>query len=361
MRAGVLLALMAACASGGAAADAGAGTSSDTAPGAHSFGHTPSGRVYANPVIPTDCPDPGVLRDGDRYVLSCTSGDAADAFPLYASPDLESWTRAGHVFPAGQWPAWAKSDFWAPEVHIVGEHYVVYFAARGADGRLAIGAASASSALGPYTPLAQPLVHDATMGLIEPSEINAGGGSYVLWKEDGNAVGKPTPIRAQPLAPDGLSLTGSASTLITNDQPWEGAVTEAPFMVAEGGSYYLFYSGNSYANGAYAVGVARASSPLGPFTKAPRPILVTGEAWVGPGHCAVVDTPAGDTAMIYHAWPRGCVDGPGCGREVLTDLVSWQNGWPSVPFAPSMQREAPPRNSGDLASDKNALSKRGEL
>jgi len=300
-----------------------------------SFEYTQCGGLYANAVIPTDCPDPGVLHDGARYVLTCTSGDAADAYPIYTSPDLATWTLQGHVFPSGHWPAWAVSDFWAPEIHVVGGQYVVYFSARGSDGMLAIGAASSPSALGPFTPLAQPLIHDASMGLIDASEITAGGVPYVLWKEDGNAVGKPTPIHAQPLAADGLSLTGSASTLITNDQPWEGAVTEAPFMVDQGGTYYLFYSGNSYANATYAVGVARASSPVGPFTKAPGPILVTGGAWVGPGHCSVVDTPAGDTAMVYHAWPQGCVDAPGCGRYDLTDLVQWDSGWPSVPLAPS--------------------------
>ena len=301
-----------------------------------SFRYTQCGGLYANPVIPVDCPDPGVLRDGSGYVLTCTSGDAADAYPIYTSPDLAHWTQVGHVFPSGHWPVWAKRDFWAPEVHKVGSQYVVYFSARGADGMLAIGAASAASALGPFTAASQPLIHDSAMGLIDASEIDAPGGPYVLWKEDGNAVGKPTPIHAQPLAADGLSLLGAPSTLITNDQPWEGAVTEAPFMVASGGSYFLFYSGNSYANATYAVGVARASSPLGPFTKAAAPILTTGGAWVGPGHCAVVDTPAGDTAMVYHAWKQGCVDAAGCGRLDLVDEILWGSGWPSVPLAPSV-------------------------
>ena len=300
-----------------------------------SFEYRQCGGLYANPVIPTDCPDPGVLHDGNQYVLTCTSGDAADAYPIYTSPDLATWTLVGHVFPSGHWPGWAKQDFWAPEIHKVGAGYVVYFSARGGDGMLAIGAASATSALGPFTDIGAPLIHDATIGLIDASEINAPAGPYVLWKEDGNAIGKPTPINAQPLAADGLSLTGSPTRLITNDQAWEGAVTEAPFMVEETGTFYLFYSGNSYANATYAVGVASASAPTGPFTKASAPILVSGGAWVGPGHCAVVDTPAGDTVMVYAAWQAGCVDTAGCGRLDLVDEVLWQGGWPGVPLAPS--------------------------
>jgi GH43 family beta-xylosidase len=302
-----------------------------------SFEYTQCGGLYTNPVIPTDCPDPGVLYSGGQYYLSCTSGGAPDAFPIYSSPDLVTWTPQGHIFPAGHWPTWATGNFWAPEIHSVGGQFVAYFSATKGTGKYSIGAASATSPLGPYTDIGQPLVEDPAMGLIDASEITSQGGTpYALWKEDGNAVGKPTPIHAQALAADGLSLVaGTPATLITNDQPWEGAVTEAPFMVYSGGSYYLFYSGNSYANASYAVGVASAASPLGPFTKASAPIVTTGGAWAGPGHCAVVDTPAGDTYMVYHAWQSGCVNAPGCGRLVLTDAVFWTGGWPAVPFAPS--------------------------
>ncbi len=301
-----------------------------------SFMYTQCGGLYANPVIPVDCPDPGVLRDGSSYVLSCTSGDAADAYPLYTSPDLTTWTQQGHIFPTGHWPSWAKSDFWAPEIHKVGSHYVAYFSARDTNGQLSVGAASATSPLGPFTDVGAPLVNDATMGHIDASEITDSNGTpYLLWKDDGNAVGKPTPIHAQQLAADGLSLTGAPTTLITNDQAWEGPLVEGPWMVQHGGSYYLFYSGNGYASTAYAIGVARAASPLGPFTKAAGPILVTGGAWAGPGHCSVLDTPAGDTYVVYHAWEAGSVGGAP-GRLVLTDAVHWDaNGWPSVPLAPS--------------------------
>jgi len=198
------------------------------------------------------------------------------------------WTLATHVFSSAQKPAWATGDFWAPEIHQVGAHWVVYFSARDTDGKLSIGAASAADPLGPYTALPQPLVHDANMGLIDASEFtDTDGTPYLLWKEDGNAVGQHTPIHAQRLAADGLSLTGTRATLITNDQTWEGAVTEGPFMIEHGGSYYLFYSGNSYANASYAVGVAKASSPTGPFTKAAAPIVTSTSTWVGPGHNSV--------------------------------------------------------------------------
>lgn len=303
---------------------------------------TDCGGLYANPVMPRGCADPGVVRDGDRYVMSCTSGNAADAFPIYVSHDLASWTAHGHILPAAARPGWARGDFWAPEIHRVGAGWVAYWSARGADGKLAIGAATAADPLGPYTALAQPLVHDAGVGLIDASEYTAPDGTpYLLWKEDGNAQGQATPIHARALAADGLSLVGARATLVTNDQPWEGNLVEAPWMIAHAGSYYLFYSGNAYYDGRYAIGVARASSPLGPFTKLAQPIVTTGGDWVGPGHCSVVDGSA-DTYVVYHAWRAGHVNGPGDERLVLVDQVQWQGGWPVVAGAPSSRSRPRP-------------------
>ena len=196
------------------------------------------------------------MRDGDRYIMSCTSGNAANAFALFESTDLVSWKAKGHILPAAARPAWAKSDFWAPEIHPVGTKWLAYWSARGADGKLSIGAASADDPLGPYTALPQPIVPATTVGLIDAHAFTANGVSYLLWKDDGNAQNAPTPIRARQLSADGLSLTGPTVTLITNTLAWEGNLVEGPWVTPHDGSYYLFYSGYAYYDGRYAVGVA---------------------------------------------------------------------------------------------------------
>ncbi|MEJ7601873.1 MAG: family 43 glycosylhydrolase [Kofleriaceae bacterium] len=132
-------------------------------------------------------------------------------------------------------------------------------------------------------------------------------------KEDGNATDAATPIRGRTLAADGRSLVGARATLITNDRTWEDNLVEAPFVVERAGMFHLFYSGNAYFDGRYAVGVARASSPLGPYTKTPDPIVTTRAPWVGPGHNSVVVGPGGDDYLVYHAWREGQVNGPGDG------------------------------------------------
>jgi len=302
-----------------------------------SFRYSQCGGLYANPVLDDGCADPGVVYDGKQYVMACTSGNATNAFALRASTDLVHWQWKGDIFPSASKPTWAKSDYWAPEIHRVGSTFVAYYTARHNDGVLSVGAATAPSALGPYTDIGHPLLHDANMGLIDANHYeDPQGKHYLIWKEDGNAVGKPTPIHGQELAPDGLSLVGTRKTLITNDLGWEGNLVEGPWLIDHGGKYFLFYSANSYASANYAIGVARADAPLGPYTKASQPILRSAGHWAGPGHGSVITTPKGETWHVYHSWIAGQIGG-GPGRVPLIDRVFWDGGWPTMLAAPSFR------------------------
>ena len=98
--------------------------------------------------------------------------------------------------------------------------------------------------------------------------------------------------------------------MLKNDLGWEADVTEGPWIIKKDNFYYLFYSGHSYCDQTYAVGVARSTNPLGPYTKKGDPILKTeNDGWVGPGHCSVVKDPSGRYVMVYHAWRSNAVCG----------------------------------------------------
>ncbi|MCA8955661.1 MAG: family 43 glycosylhydrolase, partial [Planctomycetes bacterium] len=110
-------------------------------------------------------------------------------------------------------------------------------------------AATAPSATGPFTDLGRPLVHDPSPGVIDAHYFRASDGRrFLTWKVDGNAIGRPTPIRIQELAEDGVTLRGSPQTILTNDRGWEGALVEGQWMVERDGFFYLFYSANGYAS-----------------------------------------------------------------------------------------------------------------
>jgi hypothetical protein len=142
--------------------------------------------------------DPAVTRvpaersgDGDWYYLFATSNDAPNSFPILRSRNLDNWELAGFVFPEGQKPSWAMdgvnvSDYWAPEMHMTGEEFLVCFTAREKGGSLAIGLARSSSPEGPFESDEAPILSG---GVID-SHLFVGrdGRTFLFWKEDANDV-----------------------------------------------------------------------------------------------------------------------------------------------------------------------------
>jgi hypothetical protein len=141
--------------------------------------------------------DPAVLRVAEAagaawYYLLVTSNDAPDSFPIARSRDLREWELVGFVFPRGYKPAWAAdgkgvSDYWAPEMHLIGGEYRVYFAARERGTReLSIGVATSAGPEGPFTTPDEPILRG---GVIDPHvAVDAHGDAYLFWKEDTNGV-----------------------------------------------------------------------------------------------------------------------------------------------------------------------------
>ncbi len=299
---------------------------------AFSFRYLQCDGLYKNPIIAEDCPDPGVTKTNDGYVLACTGGN----FRLYSSPDLIQWSPRGEVLKAA--PSWAVDRFWAPEIHQLGsDRWVAYYSAGQANGALAIGAAIADKPLGPFSDIGRPLVDDPNPGVIDAHFFQASDGRrFLLWKVDGNAIGQPTPIRIQQVEADGITLIGSAQTILTNDRSWEDHVVEGPWIIERNGFFYLFYSGNAYNLAAYAVGVARSTSPLGPYMKADGPIVTTNSQWAGPGHGSVVLGPNDEWVFVYHAWVGDHV-GQSPGRQVLVDRIAWLDDWPQIIQGPSFR------------------------
>ena len=301
--------------------------------------------TYTNPLIPlADTPDPGVAFSNGSYWAATTTG-GAPCFALHRSADLATWEAAGHMFSSA--PAWADAQnpsCWAPELHYINatRSWVAFYVARAAaSGLLSVGGATSSGGPGgPWTDLGAPLVEDAgagAQGQIDPTLAwRADGAPVLVWKEDGNADGRPTPIHFAELAPSATQLVDpgkrawKATALIADGLDWEHGIVEAPWVVPHGGEVFLFYSGSGYTSG-YAVGVARAPALEGPFVKRGPPILhqngtsSSTPPFESPGHCSVLQLADGKWAMLYHAW-RG---GDRSARHLMMDQLLWgADGWP---------------------------------
>lgn len=281
-----------------------------------SLGIFQSQRVLAdnNPVLRRNFPDPFLLEADGRIYAYATNSDGRRV-QVSSSADLEHWSTPTDGL--SRLPAWVnqnKPDVWAPEVMRVDSRYVLYFSARSKSvtrpdgvGRLCIGTAVSARPDRDFVPRDTPLICDEfAEGVIDVSPFRDGNRLYLYYKNDGNCCDRPTWIFARELDPTGLATVGAAKQLgVSNDQPWEGHVIEAPTMFKRDGAYYLFYSANAYDKSDYAVGYARCAGPLGPCRDAStQPLLKTPAqpvGWFGPGHQSLLQLP-GRTVIAYHAW-----------------------------------------------------------
>jgi xylan 1,4-beta-xylosidase len=288
-------------------------------------------------VIPGDHPDPSILRAGSSWYAAATSGSWLPAFPLLRSDDTRTWRQVGAVLERR--PSWVADDLWAPELIRRSGRALVYYAALGRDGKRCVAVASSARLRGPYRDHGPLLC--SRVGEIDPLPVtDEQGADWLVWKRDGNSLGRPTPILAAPLAPGGLALAGVPRELLRADAPWERGVVEAPELLRHEGMFYLLYSAGRTKGRdcTYVTGVARSPSLLGPWEKRGGPILDDGPEFRCPGHVSVAGRPGGGLLLAYHAYVRG---DPANRQLLIAPLHFDAAGWPSV--GPASTRAASAR------------------
>lgn len=301
----------------------------------------PEPRRYENPVLARDFPDPAVLRvEGTWYAYATQNGagEAAIHIQVARSRDLVHWEYLGAAMPAK--PDWARRKanqrLWAP--HVVHDaalgRYVMYYSAEPDQGTgKCLAVATAARPEGPFVDAGRPLLCGTAAEHIDPMAFDdpASGRKLLYWGSAG------MPLLVRELAPDRLGfLPGSVAreVLLPDPNREYSALIEGAWVVYRQGRYYLFYSGDRCCSREprYAVMVARAADPWGPFTpleRADRPsssaILERGGRWVAPGHNSIATDDEGVDWLLYHATE---VAAPQRGRVMLLDRIVWRDGWP---------------------------------
>jgi beta-xylosidase len=283
-----------------------------------------------NPVLPGDYADPSVVRKGNDYWATATSSEWAPLFPILHSDNLQDWKIKGHVFPDKR-PDWAEAHFWAPEIAYDNGKFYIYYTAKKKDGPLCVGVASADKATGPYKDHGPIVCQEA--GAIDGFQIrDEEGNLFLIWKEDGNSRGEPTPMWGQRMNEDRTALIGERFELFRNEpDTWEGNLVEGAYLLKKNGYYYTFYSGDSCCGRGctYGIGVARAKNLRGPWEKYEKnPLKRETENWKCAGHGSMVQDNNGRYFFLYHAYNKnGTVY---TGRQGLISEVVWnkKTGWP---------------------------------
>lgn len=325
--------------------------------------------TYINPVSPSagnagiveSCPDPSIIYSTtDKYwYLYCTGNPLNDndksgaayrdhLITIHRSSDLSTWTYVGDALTSR--PSWVVSNTgaWAPDIEYFNNKYYLYYAVPNTTypgNPSAIGVATSSSAAGPWTHAADPVVepHEAQCcpgsyrWTIDPDVVEYNGELYIYY---GSFFGG---ISVRKLSADGLHSDPASEVQITIPDRYEAAN-----VIKHGNYFYLFVSASDCCRGpltGYSVFVGRASTPTGPFLDrdgnsllSPRAggtlvLSSTGDRWIGPGHNAVFTDFSGQDWTVYHAIDRnrpyfaGTTD---TRRPAMLDPVDWIDEWPTV-------------------------------
>lgn len=257
-----------------------------------------NGLLHNEPIFNGDFADPFALVDGDSvYAYATNTSGSANAAPAHipviaitrptgfaghylgdAIPTLPRWTVSGY-----QWApsVWARPDgtfvlyYSTPATHPL--HCIAHPASAGCvrttDGpntAMCISRATSTDPAGPFVDNSSSafICPYADGGAIDPSIfVTSNGTPWLLWKSNGDCCNLPTHIYSQQLSPDGLSVVGPPHMLIGATQRWEGNLVEAPSMVEEGNTFWLFYSANLWGTPNYSIGIAKCASIVGPCSK----------------------------------------------------------------------------------------------
>lgn len=247
--------------------------------------------------------DPTIFPDDDgTYYLYGTSSDSG--FEVYKSTDLVTWegpcgkTSGGYCLVKGS--SYGSKWFWAPQVFKRGDTYYMAYCA---DEHLAI--ATSDSPMGPFRQ--QQLAQiPAGMREIDPFVFFDDDGKtymYHVREVDSNS------IYVGEMNADLTKIDESTVELCIKAAPegWENTdrrswgVAEGPTVVKLDGTYYMFYSCNDYQLPTYAVGVATAKSPTGPWTKPAAPIISRDNIGQnGTGHGDLFRDKDGHWQYVFH-------------------------------------------------------------
>lgn len=263
--------------------------------------------------------DPFVLRlpDGGYVAYGTHPGSEGDrVFEALRSPDLVHWESAGAVLHRVDDTLGA--DYWAPEVaHAHSAYWMYYSVGRGIEGHH-LRVARSDSPVGPFRDLGVDLTPDELFAIDAHPFQDDDGRWYLFFAHDVLDHERPgTHLAVAPLDEGMTALAGPPVPVLAPDADWQlyerdrlihgrrfdWHTLEGPAVLHRGGQYWLTYSGGAWTGPGYAVGVAAAEHPLGPWSHVDQPALLkSGGDLRGPGHNSLTVAPDGTDVIAFHSW-----------------------------------------------------------
>lgn len=253
-----------------------------------------------NPILPGYYADPSLVEHDGRYYLYATLDPWGDeTLGCWESADFKNWTYRVLNWPtktACTSPTSKSAKVWAPSVVRAHDGRFFMYVSVGNE----VWAGVADHPLGPWRnalgdrPLIPADFRPGYHMIDAEAFLDDDGTAYLYWGSGWKWVnGRCWAVK---LRPDMVTFDGEVRD-ITPTSYFEG-----PFMVKQGGRYYLMNSTGKTIEDTYAVAYAIGDTPFGPFRDAPNsPVLATDAAArvISPGHHAVFRR-GGRAYILYH-------------------------------------------------------------
>jgi len=301
--------------------------------------------MIRNPILPGFNPDPSILRVGEDYYVATSTFEWFPGVQIHHSRDLAEWRlltrplrRASQLDMRGDPDS---CGIWAPCLSHDGKRFHLVYTDVKRYGRTTVAGASGASLRDFHNYLITAERIDGDWS--DPIHLNSSGFDPSLFHDaDGrkwlvNMLWDHRPGRNRFAGIVAQEYDPAARALVGERKPiFEGTrlgLTEAPHLYRRGGYYYLLTAeGGTGWN--HAVTMARSRELLGPYELHPDVhVLSSRDRPDAPlqraGHADLVDTPEGETWMVYlcgRPLPnRGrCV----LGRETAIQRMRWgEDGW----------------------------------
>lgn len=286
---------------------------------------------YQNPIIPNserrNTSDPYILRHGGFY-YHCYSN--AEGVFLARSETPEGVSRGDLLQIYDCRKKGALPDWFAPELHRIGEKWFVY-AAPDYGGWMHTMTALVGEGDDPFCPYenAGPIGGLGGRWCIDGTVLQKDGRLYFVYTDCAHLYISEMK--------DPLTLTGKETVLTTPTLPFEtkvGSVNEGPCVLYRGSKIHILFSANDSRSDDYCLGLLTYGGEgdvLDPaaWHKTPTAVFEKTERIFGPGHCSVTTaTVEGREVdlLVYHA---NLESGSGWyGRHVFLQPFTWDGDVP---------------------------------
>jgi len=259
--------------------------------------------------------DPQILYYNEKYYCYVTNCDSySNGFDVWESEDLVSWQ--GPIFCFNAIESWGKSHFWAPEVVYHNGKFVMHYTAKSRElDSLRLGVAVSDSPTGPFKDVHDRPMFDLGYATIDGSVLRCEEGNFFYYSRDccENYIDgvRTSQIYCMRMNDDLTEVVGEPMLMTTPEEPFElkslhvrkipTLWNEGPTVVKIGDKYVMNYSANYYASNDYAICVASADSPLGPWKKSSNnPVLSCQKNLFGAGHNAFFKGKDGALYTAFH-------------------------------------------------------------